>query len=262
MWNGAHGHYEVGNMFVGYVNAFIDSLLLNRHFVIQDVDKPRAKTDGETLRRFVTYFSTRIPTIERKQGHGFTDITESGWEPLVVPAGSRKKGRRRRTADEERCLREATRCSTTYEYPRRSSHATCCSDIIFQCVSHAAYAALIDLPKTRLGSPLAKVARASFRTTFTDPLQFDKVFPANPGAGFEHQHPMHLPFAASIHLRMILPGPGREDDHGPSRNTDACRQKLAKSWIGSSCRESTWNQALARLKAIPAPAAKKTGGIT
>ena len=31
VWNGAHGHYEIGNIFVGFVNSFIDALIENKH---------------------------------------------------------------------------------------------------------------------------------------------------------------------------------------------------------------------------------------
>ena len=34
VWNGAHGHYEIGNIFIGWVHAFIDALLENKRLVV------------------------------------------------------------------------------------------------------------------------------------------------------------------------------------------------------------------------------------
>lgn len=34
VWSGSLGHHEIGNLLAGYVNAFVDALLLNRQLVV------------------------------------------------------------------------------------------------------------------------------------------------------------------------------------------------------------------------------------
>ena len=66
VWNGAHGHGEVGNVLVGLVHAFIDALLHNRALAVSSEGLAHFRRFGAfpagdlgTQARLVTLLSTR-----------------------------------------------------------------------------------------------------------------------------------------------------------------------------------------------------------
>ena len=150
VWNGAHGHGEVGNVLVGLVHAFIDALLHNRALAVSSEGLAHFRRFGAfpagdlgTQARLVTLLSTRplifsdchLTKRQRRQPRDYQgrnaevikldNCTESGWEPNWHASYSRlAKGGGgggggggtssppplMRSAEDEACLRVATGC--------------------------------------------------------------------------------------------------------------------------------------------------------
>ena len=129
LWNGAHGHAEVGNVFIGVVHAFADALLANRRLAVSAANDRATGQFGHndvgTLQRVMRAFATRLPWApvgcEKLPRTGdAAGCTESGWHPLNALE---------KLADDAReavCLREATRCEDNPYHRRSVGGATCC----------------------------------------------------------------------------------------------------------------------------------------
>ena len=253
VWNGAHGHYEIGNIFIGWVHAFIDALLENKRLVVSPKGRDYFAARGEhapgdvgTQARLMALFATRVPFAPAACAARGA-CTESGWNPLHAAP----------TAAQATCVRRATRCAEANPHaPRPIWGVTCCRNELFQCVSHVALNALVDLDATARASPLADAARA-FRPLYSAPDQLDRLL-LPPRA----TRARGSAFAVAIHLRLILPGV----DHSAARNTDLCELTVARKWTRGRCRDETWRAALAHVRAVlaeaPAPLSPGAGAVS
>ena len=220
VWNGARGHGEIGNIFVGYTGAFLDALLANKDLVIGTEGKDYFEKTGTDLAnhagtqyRFARLFPVRLR---------FYDPARDGPHPSESGWVQHQPDLERFQLDERTmgCLRDAAPCHGHFN--RRPTNNMAKIEA-FKCASHPSMQALIAVDSVAL-SPLAEQLRA-VKPYFTDPDLLERLV-TDPSTKF----------FATIHLRLIYP----RIDHSSDRNTDPCKVQAITDWTAGCCRNETW----------------------